>query len=237
MKPHRKVRWIVAACVAVVLLAAAICAAVWIPKELEKREWQQQVQAYRDAKIAQYVAENADYADYEVEVAFIGDSLTDMYDLAKYYPQYVTANRGIGGDTSYDLQGRLQVSLYDLKPQVVVMLIGANNPETMLDNYEEILIGLRENLPDTKVVLLSMTAMGGDVWGRWNEQACYNNVSIRLLAEKYGYTYVDLFTPLYDVAIGEVYEGYTVDGGHFTHEGYVAVTAQITPVLQEILGK
>ena len=82
-----------------------------------------------------------------------------------------------------------------------------------------------------------MTAMGGDVWGRWNAQACYNNVSIRLLAKKYGFAYVDLFTPLYDVAIGEVYKGYTVDGGHFTHDGYVAVTAQITPVLEEILGK
>ena len=57
------------------------------------------------------------------------------------------------------------------------------------------------------------------------------------LAEKYGYTYVDLYSPLYDVSIGEVYEGYTVDGGHFTHEGYTVLTNEITPVLQKILGK
>lgn len=235
----KKKTWLILGGIGAALLiaAAVVLFAVILPKQKEQREWQQAVQEYRAAKMAQYEKENAQYADYEVEVAFLGDSLTDGYDLAKYYPQYVTANRGIGGDTTYDLQGRLQTSVYDLKPQVAVMLIGANNPETMLDNYEEILIGLRDNLPDTNVVLLSMTAMGGEHWGKWNAQACLNNVFIKALAEKYGFTYVDLFTPLFDVATGEVREGYTVDGGHFTHEGYGAVTEQITPVLKELLGK
>ena len=223
--------------VALLIAAAVVLFAVILPKQKEQREWQRMVQEYRAAKMEQYEKENAAYDDYEVEVAFLGDSLTDGYDLAKYYPQYVTANRGIGGDTTYDLQGRLQTSVYDLKPQVAVMLIGANNPDTMLDNYEEILIGLRDNLPDTKVVLLSMTAMGGEHWGPKNPLACYNNVSIKALAEKYGFTYVDLFTPLFDVSAGEVREGYTTDGGHFTHDGYVVVTEQITPVLKELLGK
>ena len=236
MSRRKKIGWIVGGMAATVIVAATVVLfAVILPKQREKREWQQQVAAYRADKIARYEKENAAYADYEVEVAFLGDSLTDGYDLAKYYPQYVTANRGIGGDTTFDLEERLQVSVYDLKPKVAVMLIGANNPETMLDNYEDILIGLCDHLPDTKVVLLSLTAMGGDTWGKWN--ACLNNVSIRLLAETYGCTYVDLFTPLFDVATGEVREGYTTDGGHFTHEGYVAVTAQITPVLERLLEK
>ena len=233
----KKKTWLIGGGVAVVLIAVAVVLAILLPKQKEKREFARQVAEYRAAKMEQYEKENAAYADYEVEVAFIGDSLTDGYDLAQYYPQYVTANRGIGGDTTYDVQGRLQVSLYDLKPQVVVMLIGANNSDTMLENYEDILVGLRDNLPGTEVVLLSMTAMGGEHWGSKNAQAAYNNVSIQLLAEKYGFAFVDLFTPLYDVETGEVYEGYTVDGGHFTHEGYTAVTAEITPVLQKILGK
>ncbi len=231
--------WILLVCI---LVATLVAGAVWffgmhLPQKRQQAEWARAVQQYRDTKMAQYRAENEQFEDYEVEVAFLGDSLTDMYDLAKYYPQYVTANRGIGGDTSFDLEARLQVSVYDLKPQVLVMLIGANNPDTMLENYEAILQGIRENLPETKVVLLSMTAMGGEHWGSRNQQATYNNVSIRLLAEKYGFTFVDLFTPLYDVSIGEVYAGYTVDGGHFTDVGYTAVTALITPVLEQLLGK
>ncbi len=234
-----KKRYLIPLCaVALALVTLAIVYfAVILPEKREEEKIQEAVRAYYAAKLEQYERENAEYDDYEVDVAFIGDSLTDGYDLATYYPQYVTANRGIGGDTTFGLEDRLQVSLYDLKPKVVVLLIGANNMDTMLDNYESILQGLKQNLPESKIVVLSLTAMGGEHWGRKNQLAAYNNVSIKLLAQKYDYTYVDLYSVLYDVSIGEVYEGYTVDGGHFTHEGYTVVTAQITPVLEELLGK
>ena len=239
MKLPIKKRYFIPLCaVALVLLALAIVYfAIVLPKEREEEELKAAVRAYYDAKLEQYERENVEYEDFEVDVAFIGDSLTDGYDLAQYYPQYVTANRGIGGDTTFGVEERLQVSLFDLKPKVVVMLIGANNMDTMLQNYESILQSLKENLPESKIVLCSLTAMGGEHWGRKNQLAAYNNVSIKLLAQKYGYTYVDLYSALYDVSIGEVYEGYTVDGGHFTHEGYTVVTAQITPVLEKLLEK
>lgn len=230
--------WIPLCALALALITLAIVYfTVILPEKREEEKLQEAVRAYRAAKLEQYVKENAEYDDYEVDVAFIGDSLTDGYDLAKYYPQYVTANRGIGGDTTFGLEERLQVSLYDLKPKVVVMLIGANNMDSMLENYESILKSLQENLPESKIVLLSLTAMGGEHWGRKNQLAAYNNVSIKLLAQKYNFAFVDLYSALYDVSIGEVYAGYTIDGGHFTHEGYTVVTAQVTPVLKELLGK
>lgn len=237
MKLPIKKRYLIPLCVlALALIALAIVYfAVILPEKREEEKIEEMVRAYREAKIAQYERENAEYDDYEVDVAFIGDSLTDGYDLSKYYPQYVTANRGIGGDTTFGLEERLQVSLYDLKPKVVVMLIGANNMDSMFENYESILQSLKQNLPESKVVLLSLTAMGGEHWGRKNQLAAYNNVTIKLLAERYGYEFVDLYTPLYDVSIREVYEGYTVDGGHFTNEGYTVVTEQITPVLEKLL--
>jgi lysophospholipase L1-like esterase len=235
----KRITWIVIACVlgAALIAGAVIYVAVILPQRKAHDEQMRLVREYYDSKVALYEHENEHYDDYEVDVAFIGDSLTDGYDLKKYYPQYVTANRGIGGDTTFGLEERLQVSLYDLKPKVVVMLIGANNMDCMFDNYESILISLKENLPDSKIVLLSLTAMGGEHWGRKNELAAYNNVKIKLYAEKYGFTFIDLFSALYDVEIGEVYEGYTVDGGHFTHEGYVVVTNQITPILERLLGR
>lgn len=230
--------WIPLCALALALITFAIVySTVILPEKREEEKLQEAVRAYRAAKLEQYARENAEYDDYEVDVAFIGDSLTDGYDLAKYYPQYVTANRGIGGDTTFGLEERLQVSLYDLKPKVVVMLIGANNMDSMLENYESILKSLQENLPESKIVLLSLTAMGGEHWGRKNQLAAYNNVSIKLLAQKYNFAFVDLYSALYDVSIGEVYAGYTIDGGHFTHEGYTVVTAQVTPVLKELLGK
>ncbi len=206
-----------------------------IPENNEKKKIEEQIKAYYTQKLTLYEQENLLYNDYEIDVAFLGDSLTDGYDLAKYYPEFKTANRGIGGETTLGLETRLKVSVYDLKPKVCVMLIGANNMDTMFQNYEDILIGLKQNLPSTKIVLLSLTAMGGEHWGRKNQLACYNNVKIKKFAETYGFSYIDLFTPLFNEKTGEVYEGYTIDGGHFTHEGYLVVTSQIKPVLQELL--
>ena len=218
------------------LIAAAIVVFGFVlPQKKAEKAFRQAVQDYRAAKTAQYIRENEKYGDYQVQVAFLGDSLTDGYDLATYFPQYITSNRGIGGDTTFDLEARLQVSVYDLKPQVVVMLIGANNMDTMFENYEAILQGLKTNLPQTQVVLLSLTAMGGEHWGSKNQLAAYNNVTIRGLADKYGFHFVDLYTPLYDISTREVCAGYTVDGGHFTPKGYEVLTAHITPVLESLL--
>ena len=236
MKLPMKKRYLILICaVVLVLLAIAIVYfAIVLPQKREE-ELKAAVRAYYDAKLEQYERENAEYEDYEVDVAFIGDSLTDGYDLATYYPQYVTANRGIGGDTTFGVEERLQISLFDLKPKVVVMLIGANNMDTMFQNYESILQSLKENLPESKIVLLSLTSMGGEHWGRKNQLAAYNNVSIKLLAQKYEYAYVDLYSALYNLSTGEIYESYTTDGGHLTPLGYSIVTAQITPVLEELL--
>ena len=237
-KSNKKALAIISIILVVFLIAGAIIFFVGIlPNIKAEKEHQEKVKLYFSQKLALYEQENALYSDYEVDVAFLGDSLTDLYDLEKYYPQYLTANRGIGGDTTFGLEQRLKVSVFDLKPKVAVMLIGANNMDSMFDNYENILISLKQNLPNTKVVLLSLTAMGGKLWGSKNQLACYNNVKIELLAQKYGFYFVDLYTPLFDVNIGEVYDGYTVDGGHFTHQGYQVVTAHVTPILQSILGK
>lgn len=207
-----------------------------LPEYKKQREWQLAVQQYYQNKVATYEQENKLYEDYEVDVAFLGDSLTDGYDLAQYYPQFKTVNRGIGGDTTFGLEQRLQVSAYDLKPKVVVMLIGANNFKTMFENYENIVKGLKTNLPDTKLVLLSLTSMSMN-WGRNNELACFNNVKIKIIAEKYDCEYVDLFTPLFDFDANELRAEYTVDGGHFTAQGYEVLTQTITPVLETLLSK
>ena len=231
----------IAVLVIILVFALALSSTVYIfiksqEEKTKKEEWAAFVETYRSEKIKTYRQENERYAPGEVEVAFIGDSLTDGYDLDLYYPDLVTSNRGIGGDTTFDLEKRLQVSLYDLQPKVVVMLIGANNFKTMFENYEDILIGIKENIPNSKVVLLSLTSMSGE-WGKNNHLAAFNNVKIKALAEKYGYEFVDLYTPLLNLETNEIYPEYTTDGGHLTHEGYVVLTAQVRPVIDRLLGK
>ncbi len=206
----------------------------YIPEKRAEQELKQQLEQYYNNKISQYAAENEQYEDYEIDVAFLGDSLTDGYDVAKYYPQYKTANRGISGDTTFGLEERLDVSVYDLKPKVAVMLIGANNMDEMFENYENILKGFQENIPDTKIVLVSLTSMGRE-WGRKNQLAAYNNVKIKLLAEQYGFEYVDMYSALMNIETGEIYEEYTTDGGHLTPAGYEVFTQELSPVIEKLL--
>ena len=70
----KKAWWILGVCVVAIAL---VMGAVWffgryLPEKKAQKEWAQQVQAYRDAKIAQYRRENEAFRDYEVEVAFWG---------------------------------------------------------------------------------------------------------------------------------------------------------------------
>ena len=234
---NRTVRIAIGASLGLLLLVGIVLlVTVFLPSWKAKKEQQQQLARYRESKLQTYQQENETYADYEVDVAFLGDSLTDGYDVARYYPQFVVSNRGIGGDTTFDLEKRLQVSVYDLKPKVAVMLIGANNffTSSMFENYEDILKGLQQNLPQTKIVLLSLTNMSGN-WGKFNDQAKQNNVKIKALAAQYGFEFVDLYTPLMNPQTGEIYPAYTTDGGHLTDQGYEVLTAQITPVLAKLL--
>lgn len=216
------------------VVASVVYFTVMRPNKIKQQEHQEQVARYRSEKLERYRQENQQYEDYQVDVAFLGDSLTDGYDLQKHYPQYLVSNRGIGGDTTFDLEARLETSVYDLKPKVAVMLIGGNNPQTMFDNYENILMGLKNNLPNTKIVLLSLTSMSQD-WGKHNHIAAYNNVKIQKLAQQYGFAFVDLYSPLMDLSTGELCAQYTTDGAHLTDRGYQVLTAQITPVLETLV--
>ena len=92
--------------------------------------------SYYNGKIEIFEKENEEFKGTDVDVVFLGDSLTDGYDVKRFYPEYTVLNRGISGDTTVWLEERLDVSLYAIQPKVAVMLIGANNISTMLENYE-----------------------------------------------------------------------------------------------------
>ena len=188
---------------------------------------------YYNSKVELYKAENEGLTE-PIDIVFLGDSLTDGYDVSRFFPEYTVLNRGIAGDTTVGLEERLDVSLYAVQPKVAIMLIGANNMDAMLENYEDILIGFKENVPSTKIILLSLTSMSGE-WGRKNQLAAYNNVQIKMLASKYGYEYVDLYSALLNLETGEIYDEYTTDGGHLTEKGYEVLTREITPVVDKIL--
>ncbi len=238
MKKRTKILLAIFCPLLAVLLAAGVALAVFSQLSEGRRNGVHEriFREHYNARVAHFVEENAQFEKGEVEVAFLGDSLTEGYDLAQYYPQYVTVNRGIGGDTTRGLERRLEESAYALEPQVIVMLIGANNMDTMMRNYGRIVRKLQRNLPDTEIILVSLTSMSGE-WGRKNDLAIKNNKKIRAIAKRRGVTFVDLFTPLLDPETNELRAEYTTDGGHQTALGYEVFTATITPAIEAALGR
>lgn len=234
MKTKFKIIIVIGICVLVAI--GIIFTVKGIKTYKEKKEQERLVLEYRNNKKNQYLEENEKYTKGEVEVAFLGDSLTDGCDINKYYPEFLALNRGIGGDRTYDVIARLDYSIYDLEPQVVVLLIGGNNLDTMFDDYEDILKGFKDNIPNTKVVLVSLTPLGEKYQSK-NNLVKENNKKIETYASKYGYEYVNVFDDLYSKEIDAIYPEYTVDGAHLTDAGYQILTGKIKEKLSSILNK
>jgi lysophospholipase L1-like esterase len=83
-------------------------------------------------------------------VVFFGDSITDWWRLNEYFPDKDYINRGISGQVTSEMLGRLKADVIDLKPQAVVILAGTNDlargtaPAVIQNNYtmiSELLLG------------------------------------------------------------------------------------------------
>ena len=57
----------------------------------------------------------------------MGDSITDIWKLDKYFPGKPYINRGIGGQTTPQMLIRFRPDVIDLGPKVVVILAGTND--------------------------------------------------------------------------------------------------------------
>jgi acyl-CoA thioesterase I len=63
----------------------------------------------------------------ENRVVFLGDSITDYWKLADYFPGKPYINRGIDGQTTPQMLVRFRQDVVDLHPEVLVLLAGTND--------------------------------------------------------------------------------------------------------------
>jgi acyl-CoA thioesterase I len=81
-------------------------------------------------QLARYREDDAALApptEKENRVVFVGDSITDYWKLADYFPGNPYVNRGIDGQTSPEMLVRFRQDVIDLHPAVLVMLAGTND--------------------------------------------------------------------------------------------------------------
>ena len=58
---------------------------------------------------------------------FLGDSITEQYDLKEYYEGYPVVNSGVSGDFTSSIVENMKKRVYDYNPSKVFLLIGIND--------------------------------------------------------------------------------------------------------------
>lgn len=125
---------------------------------------------------ARHAAMNERVAKGNVDLIFIGDSITQAWrgngkDVwAKYYAPRNAVNLGIGGDRTQHVLWRLDNGNIDgITPKAAVIMIGTNNSNGSDNTVAEIADGirtivkkLRNDLPETKILLLDIFPRGAN---------------------------------------------------------------------------
>ena len=172
---------------------------------------------------------------------FLGDSITDFYDLDKYFGiKKPIVNSGINGNRTEDILKNMDERVYRYNPSDVIILIGINN-----FLYEDSSIGyvtkeikkivkeIKNYNPNCNIYIQSIYPTNN----KWKnepkkgvpdekilkEKIVKTNKNIKIYCEKNGYTYINVYDKLKDKN-GYLDNKYTNDGLHPNSNGYKKIT-------------
>lgn len=205
------------------------------------------------------------FRDIRPDVVFIGDSITEMFDPAVWFPECgFIVNRGIGGDVAEGVRFRFDWDVIQLQPKVCVAMIGVNNIgdlDTMAvnmlsesGNYE----ALREQIPKIvknellpcyeeiaekcekagiSLIFCAITPVSHDLSVGFD----YRNLQIDLLNE--GIREIAArhgipfcdFSVLFKDELGQCRSDITLDRLHPNCLGYEKMTEMLRPLLKKAL--
>jgi lysophospholipase L1-like esterase len=183
----------------------------------------------------------------EIGLLFLGDSITDWWPtqgasswlrLASYRP----ANFGVAGDRTEHLLWRItHGELNGINPKVVVVLIGTNNigqfneekPAWVANGIKQIVLTIRERLPDTRVLVLGIFPRGTRQSAE-RKKVHEVNDQIQTLEDHNKIHYLDLASAFLDSA-GNIPADRMRDQLHLTAQGYDIWFREIQPVVEEMM--
>jgi len=193
---------------------------------------------------------NKQAAEQEVELAFIGDSITQGWEgngkqvWEKFYANRKPINFGFGGDRTEHVIWRLTHGhLNKIRPKVAVLMIGTNNTGHLMQEPAEVAAGikkivgiLQQRSPDTKLLLLGVFPRGKSPY----DLDRLNNVAINQIIRK-----LDDGNQVHYMDIGEVFidkegrlpDSIMPDALHLNEAGYELWANAIEGKLAELLGE
>ena len=158
---------------------------------------------------------------------FLGDSLTEGFDLERYFPGHATINRGISGDTTFEVIYRMD-EILNAGPKKLFLMIGINDifsghsQDAILDNIQHIIWKFQDTCPQTKVYVQSILPIRNEnllIDDSGNVTIYQMNNRLKSLCKESNVKFIDLYPDFLDNN-GQLDRKYTFDGAHLTEEGY-----------------
>ncbi len=166
----------------------------------------------------------------ENRVVFLGDSITQGWNLQEFFPGKPYVNRGISGQTSSQMLLRFRQDAIDLNPKAVVILAGTNDlaentgPVT-LKQVEGNLMSMAQLAKANGIGVVLCSVLPSVRYG-WHPELknpapriVALNAWIKAYATGGGYAYVDYYSAMADSAGGLPHK-LSLDGVHPLAAGY-----------------
>jgi lysophospholipase L1-like esterase len=177
-------------------------------------------------------------------VVFLGDSITDGWKLAQYFPGKPYVNRGISGQTTPQMLVRFYPDVLDLRPAAVIILAGTNDiarntgpqtPEMIEENFRAMSELAQKH--GVKVVLCLLLPVSDYTSHNQTDRRPASDILklndwLRGYAAEIKAEVADYYAVLVD-SKGMLKEGYSDDGLHPNDGGY----ALMAPVAEAAIAR
>jgi lysophospholipase L1-like esterase len=184
-------------------------------------------------------------------VLFFGDSITEFYDIEKYFPDIkVKYNSGISGSTSESLMWICDEAVIKYKPSLMILLVGTNDlgntnmrsPRDIALNVSNIIDLVKGNIPNIKIILISTLPCNEKLHGaavgkfmRTNENIKLVNVEYKEMLKNFeNVTFINAFDQFIDKKTDNIKDDYSEDGLHLTESGYDLLTEIVKPIIDSL---
>jgi len=181
-------------------------------------------------------------------VVFLGDSITDGWKLAQYFPGKPYVNRGISGQTTPQMLVRFYPDVLNLQPSAVIILAGTNDiarntgPETaeMIEDNFRAMYDLAER-HQVKLILCLLTPVSDYTSHKQTEHRPPSDIRklndwLRGYASGRKLQVADYYSVLVDDK-GMLKDGYSDDGLHPNDRGYALMAPVVEAAIARALGK
>jgi len=221
------------------------------PEAFRQRLEQMQRRLQDWPQLARYREANAKLtpaATGEARVVFMGDSITDGWKLAEYFPGKPYVNRGISGQTTPQMLVRFRPDVLALKPRAVVILAGTNDIagntgpmtlEMIEDNYASMAELARAH--GVQVVFASVLPVHDYGKNKVTERRSPEHIRalnewLKKYAAANGHTYLDYYGRMLDDK-GMLKAELAGDGLHPNTDGYKVMAPLAEAAIEQALKK